>query len=445
VQAFKNRYPRWHAGLQLYGRLGFALLKQAFNRRIVSEAGSQELPGVLHINTYAQGGGAAAVMDSLQQGWKERGGLAYRFVSRTTDSPQQRIWAFPRRTDWEYDYDDAFGFQDLGFDNSAFLEGHEAYQNASIVHLHNLHNWYFSYLNVGDISRNKKIVWTLHDMHPLTGHCAHAMHCEKWKKGCGNCPDLGSYPPVKKDTTRLVHFTKNWVYQWASPMEIVCPSQWLAEKAKGVFEPRHKVRVIYNGVDTQKFSPFPKHKARELLHLNRDTPMVLFVAGDIFDNPFKGGEYLKALLEDSLVPNSIQFFALGAREDIHQKINFPNLNVLPYVKEPEQMALWYAAADVLLFPSVAENAPLTILEAMACGLPVVCFPVGGIPELISHKETGFMHPEMSATKLAEGIAYILSDSKIAQDMAMAARKKVCSHFSLEKMVNSYVQLYRELN
>jgi glycosyltransferase involved in cell wall biosynthesis len=113
------------------------------------------------------------------------------------------------------------------------------------------------------------------------------------------------------------------------------------------------------------------------------------------------------------------------------------------ISDANQMVQAYNAADVLIVPSLEDNLPNTIMEAMACGTPAVGFGTGGIPEMIGHLESGFIAQSKSAFSLSEGIQWVLkhnSDGAISEK----ARTKVLEHYSEEAVARQYSQLYDSL-
>ena len=117
------------------------------------------------------------------------------------------------------------------------------YQTAKIVHLHNLHGDFFSPALFPYLLKNKKTIWTIHDEAFITGHCSCTLGCNKWKMGCGNCPDLTIYPPVLKDNTKKVlKMKKKWIQQM-NPM-IITPSYWLEQRVRMAYPALKTIKTI---------------------------------------------------------------------------------------------------------------------------------------------------------------------------------------------------------
>jgi glycosyltransferase involved in cell wall biosynthesis len=103
-----------------------------------------------------------------------------------------------------------------------------------------------------------------------------------------------------------------------------------------------------------------------------------------------------------------------------------------------------SVADLFLLPSIQESFGLAALEAMACQVPVVASRVGGLPEVIEHGVTGFLHPPDHLAAMAASAVAILGDPKRHQEMGQAARRDVVARFCSNNIVPQYETLYREL-
>lgn len=205
-----------------------------------------------------------------------------------------------------------------------------------------------------------------------------------------------------------------------------------------------EVRLIYNGVDETIFYPMDKTEVRKKLGLPVNKTIPAFSSPGGLNNPWKGGGYLFTILE-SIKHDNIMFLNLGASENIDKKIK-DNIKLVsvPYIYEEIKMAEYYAASDLLIFPSIAENCPLVVLEAMACGTPVIAFNTGGVPELVDHMKTGYIAEYKNADDLANGIELFLSDDNLREKAGILARKRVEDKFTLNQQVENYLKLYAQM-
>jgi glycosyltransferase involved in cell wall biosynthesis len=294
-------------------------------------------------------------------------------------------------------------------------------------------------------SFNLPLVWTLHDMWPFTGGCHYSQECQRYTTSCGSCPQLGSNK--EKDLSR-------WVWQrklnaWKNiNLAIVTPSHWLAEcsRKSSLFQNR-RVEVIPNGLDLQRYKPFNKSLVREWLNLPQDKLIVMFASNMATSDRRKGFHLLQPALQSlghSGWSDKVELLVMGAGEpslpiDLGLKAHY-----LGTLKEDITMALYYAVADIFVAPSLEDNLPNTVLEALACGTPCVAFNIGGMPDLIDHQQNGYLAQAFEIEDLAQGMAWVLQDSDRLQKLSHAARAKAEQEFSLELQSRRYVSLYEEV-
>ena len=156
--------------------------------------------------------------------------------------------------------------------------------------------------------------------------------------------------------------------------------------------------------------------------------------------PMKGFQYL--LEADKLLHDeNIQYLVVGKNSaTLINQLAHEGID-LGYVTDERQKALIYNAADVFITPSLAENLPNMIMEAMACGTPCVGFKIGGIPEMIDHQINGYVAKYKNAEDLARGIEWVLSAKN---DLNKEARQKVMNAYSEEVVANQYIALYQSI-
>ena len=313
-----------------------------------------------------------------------------------------------------------------------------AFREADVIHLHWINQGMLSLDEIGRIiASGRKIVWTMHDMWPFTGICHHAAGCNRYERSCGECPWLRS--PSRNDLSRQLFLAKQAVYARGGIRFVAC-SNWLRElAAKSPLTAGHQVVSIPNPIDTAVYTPIDKREARQRLNLSENKKIVLFAAVKASD-PRKGMDYL---VEASRIlaqqHDDILFLIAGNEgEEPGKRLSLPARS-LGYVA-PQDMPGVYNAADLFVTPSLQENLPNTIMEAMACGTPCVGFHTGGIPEMISHGKNGYVAAYRDAEDLATGTLRILYGND-AGILSSEARHKVLSEYSQEKIAQRYMQLY----
>lgn len=321
-------------------------------------------------------------------------------------------------------------------------------QTPDIVHCHNLHGGYFDLRVLPKLSKQLPVVMTLHDAWLLSGHCAHSFDCDRWKIGCGKCPDLSIPPALQQDATAYNWRKKHNIFQ-KSRLYIATPSHWLMQKVEqSMLAPSIiEKRVIPNGIDTSIFYPADKAEIRRKLNISQHSQVLLFMANNIQYNPFKDIHTLQRavkLLAQSLPEQQIMFILLGGHEKIQEHIYHTQIQWIPFQKDTSLVADYFRASDMYLHSAKADTFPQTILEAMACGTPVIATAVGGIPEQIEHGKTGMLVPPGNVSVLSASIQYLLTNDSLRQNLGEAARKKVKRQFNIECMVETYLTWYQEI-
>ncbi|MFY0659608.1 MAG: glycosyltransferase [Shimia sp.] len=313
-----------------------------------------------------------------------------------------------------------------------------ALAQSDVVHLH----WVVGMLDLErmeEIIGDRPVIWTLHDMNPFTGGCHYAEGCEQYKKDCANCPLLEGDKSLAHDAWRA----KRDAYSKIENLHIVTPSQWLADCAKesSLFGDR-PVHVLPNSIPIEHFTPTNKLVARMQLGLPLDAKIVAFGA-DSLNNKRKGGDILvesvRLLKERGQAENVHGLFFGSASLDLGLPVH--NMG---YVSDPARLSLVYAAADVFAFPSREDNAPQTVPEALLSGTPIVAFPVGNVPELVHHLETGFIARYEDTSHFAEGLAWALEDttSNDALIRSLRARTAALDLHNPDSVRDQHLQLYR---
>ncbi len=307
-----------------------------------------------------------------------------------------------------------------------------------IVHFHNIHGNYIGISDIKEISKYCKVIWTLHDMWAITGHCAYSIECNKWKnESCRNCQNLTYYPKMWFDRAenRLHLKEKTFIN---GDIVFVAPSIWLKNLCCTTFLKTEKIVVINNGVDTNCFKPLDKENLRRKYNIPLKKIVLMFSA-NACDSPYKGFDVLCSALK--MIKDKEKYFILmvgnGEKREIE---HIYECKYMGYVQNDSIMNELYSMSDVLIVPSRAENFPCTILESMAAGTPVIGSRTGGIVEQIDDK-TGWVFDVGDSQQLAEIISS-LPDKKL-DDMHVRCREKVLTFFSDKDMLKKYYELYEQ--
>jgi len=325
-------------------------------------------------------------------------------------------------------------FTDISSD--AILADHPLLKQADIIHLHWIPGL-FEVQAMPALFYGKRIIWTLHDQNPFTGGCHFAGECRKFESHCHSCPQLGSQ--IDQDLSFFQWNAKNNAYRNLD-LKIVTPSRWLATEAtsSSLFSDR-RITVIPYGLQLGIFQPRPNSNLREAHGLSDKDLVILF--GAHAHTRRKGFEHLQALLE--VIPPYLQgkrvvVTAFGhISKDLTSRI--PVLE-LGFVADPHKLAEFYSMADAYVLPSIEDNLPNTVLEALACGTPVVGFDIGGMPDMVRHGINGWLTTLGDIDGLVQGIMWARKFGADARDaIATDARQR----FNAGLQATRYLTLYQK--
>lgn len=304
-----------------------------------------------------------------------------------------RLWLPLRRT-WAYD---------TASDGIDILSTPE-YREANVIHLHWVNQGMLSLSQLQRmVTDNKRIVWTLHDEWPF--------------RGLRHYSPIGQEADEGKAFTRLDNMVlrqKRDIYSQGHIHFVGC-SRWITELARQAM-PAQDVRHINNCIPHDIFHPMDKEAMRLRHHLPSGKPLVLFCSQKVTDRR-KGMEYMLQAMQ-LLSSDNIGLIVVGQNAAL-PKTDCP-VYPIPYVNDERTMAEIYASADCFVTPSLQDNLPNTIAEAMSCGTPCVGFDTGGIPEMIHHLKDGYVARYCDADDLTEGIRYVLSHPELRDEAAHAA-------------------------
>ena len=321
---------------------------------------------------------------------------------------------------------------------------HPWLRTPDVIQLYNTHGGYFSHRLLPRLSGRAPIVWRLSDMWPMTGHCAYAGSCERWQQGCGQCPDLASYPAIGLDTTAFLWRQKQRIYR-KTRFAVVAPSSWIEGIAKkSPLFAGADVHRIPNGLDLSTFRPYDRSMARDILAVPQNHKVVLFAPHWAKQNPRKGTDVLMSALRllgprDDIV---LLIAGVGAETWIGQVPQ--RVNALGYLRDDRLIALANAAADCVVIPSATENLPNGVIEAFACGRPVIAFDAGGLHDAVRSGETGILVPAGDASALAQAIDSMLDDEDLCRRCGQAALDWAKREYSAELEAQRFEKLYLDL-
>jgi glycosyltransferase involved in cell wall biosynthesis len=310
-----------------------------------------------------------------------------------------------------------------------------ALESSDIIHLH----WVSNFIDYGSFFRrfvDKKFVWTLHDMNPFTGGCHHADGCQKFESVCEQCPQLH---PVWANYAKVVQDAKIEGLSSLSDDQliVVSPSRWLAElSGRSAIMKRFKHVVVPNPSFKIPSDVSRQRSVREALGLSTTKKIILF-ASDNLTNARKGIQYLFEAVKALRRNDEVQLVGIGhaAGRQAGLDIIYPGT-----VSEVGLLSKYYSNADIFVTPSVAENSPLVVIEALTCGTPVVASRVGGIPDLV-HEGNGILFSVKSASELTRSIEGALFEKKF--DRTQISEEAQRRHNPL-KVAQGYLDVYKSV-
>ena len=321
------------------------------------------------------------------------------------------------------------------------------FKETDIVHLHWVNQGMLSLKGIRKILESgKPVVWTMHDMWPLTAICHHAYECRRYAEVCHDCQFL-QYPSCR-DLSEKVFRKKQRLFAPNDGKEtnitFVAVSEWLASRARSsALIGKYSIKVIPNVLSLQQFTIIDRIDARTSLGVSE--PFVIAFGAARIDDSIKGFSYLAEALR--LLVNSgqwkasdIRLLLFGSVRDEHllQQLTVP-YSYLGYVNDAYRLSEIYSAANVTVSSSLYETFGQTLIEAMACGSIPISFDGSGQADIINHKKNGYLATRLSAESLAEGIAWGLKSGLPAQEQ----RRCVLRRYGESVVASQYEKLYNE--
>lgn len=412
---------------------------------------------VLIVNTSERTGGAAIAANRLMEALKNNGVKAKMLVR---DKETQQITVCALKKSWRSRF--RFVWERVVIWKANRFKKHNLFQvdiantgaditrlpefrEADIIHLHWVNQGFLSLKDIRKIvDSGKPVVWTLHDMWPFTGICHYSGSCDKYLTECHHCPLL--LQGGQKDLSNQVFRRKERLFRGAHITFVAC-SQWLEGlAAQSALLTGQRVVSIPNAINTSLFKPENKATARLSFNLPADKILLLFSSMKITDKR-KGIDYMieacRHLAETQPQLAGKLGIVIVGKEAAAMKGMFPfPVYAVDYVADEKRMASLYNAVQAFVTPSLQDNLPNTIVEAMACGTPCIGFQVGGIPEMIDHKVNGYIARYQDAADLAEGMLYVLQQADY-ESLSRAAVKKAGMTYGESAVAMKYIKIYNQ--
>ena len=413
---------------------------------------------VLIINTSERIGGAAIAANRLMEALKNNG-IKTKMLVRDKQTDQisvvelkkswWKVWQFiwERVVIWQANHFKKHNLFAVDIANTGTnITVLPEFTQADVIHLHWINQGMLSLTDIRRIIQSgKPIVWTMHDMWPFTGICHYAGDCDKYATQCHNCPQL--YKGSRKDIAYRTFQKKKKLFEGAQITFVAC-SRWLESLAKkSDLIKGQTITNIPNAINTNLFKPRDKKQAREKCHLPQDKKLLLFGSVKITDKR-KGIDYLVSACKQ--IASSYPDFSkeLGVVVFGNQAEQYASLFPFPiypmnYVSNEKELVDIYNAVDLYVTPSLQDNLPNTIVEAMACGIPCIGFNVGGIPQMIDHLHNGYVAEYQASKDLANGIHWALTEGEY-ESLSEEACRKAVSSYSESTIAKKYIEIYNKI-
>lgn len=413
---------------------------------------------VLIVNTSENTGGAAVAANRLKEALNNNG-IKAKMLVRDKESDDITVAQLNKswHQKWDFLWERFVIYMRLHFkrDNLFLIDIANAgtditktreFKEADVIHLSWINQGMLSLKGIRKIlESHKPVVWTMHDLWPASSICHYARNCRNYEKQCGNCPLLPGNGS-SNDLSARIWRKKRKILERNSILFVTC-SRWLADKAKksGLLSGQ-KVISIPNPIDSRAFTKENREEARLYAGLPEGKKLILFVSQRVTDKR-KGMDYFITAINKMVeahpeMKDNCGIAILGGKaEELADKLPLPSYP-LGYVSEEKKIASIYNSVDLFVLPSLEDNLPNTIMEAMACGVPCVGFNTGGIPEMIDHLKNGYVAEYKSSDDLARGIHWVVSEAD-HQSLSNEAMKKVNQCYSQYAVAMKYIEAYNQ--
>jgi glycosyltransferase involved in cell wall biosynthesis len=359
-----------------------------------------------------------------------QGGQLRWMLARTLD---RSLWQLQRSPVRGWRSPARFGCVSAGWINA---------QPVDVVNLHWVTDGLLSIEQIGAIRH--PLVWSLYDMWPFSGTDHYGFDPEDARRRFGytrlNRPAVDS----GVDLDRWAYERKLHSWRGISPI-LVPASSWVEDVSHAsALSANLPTRRIPHLVDTRVYAPIDRTEARRRLGIPTEVPIILFLSSAGIRDHRKGWDLLAAALPRVAdVHPDIRVIAVGPIPDQSGQTTLSPVAPITWwgtVSDDATLRDLYCAADVVAVPSREDNMPLTAMEALSCGTPVVAFAIGGLPDIVSHGKTGYLAEPGNVDDLAHGVNLMIQESS---SIRVDCRECAEMIWSSAVVVDAYLDTYRE--
>lgn len=317
---------------------------------------------------------------------------------------------------------------------------HKAFTQADVAHYHLLHNSFFSFAMLRDLTASKPSALTLHDPWLFTGHCVHPFECTKWEdEQCRDCENLDRYFPLKADTASINWQLKRDVFSDIE-IDLVVASKWMLDLARrSPITAHHRIHHIPFGIDTSVYCERrDKLAIRERLGIPKEHIVLSFRTTP---PNWKNLSFIIEMLQ--ILPEALPITLLTCGFSAINQSRYPSVDI-GWIGDDNQMADFYAATDIFLMPSIAESFGMMAIEAMSAGLPVIVMEGTALPNVTFAPECGIAVQSMNVAQFAEAVVKLIKNPEERQQRGALGRKLSLANYRVEDYIRRHLELYEEL-
>lgn len=311
-----------------------------------------------------------------------------------------------------------------------------------VVSAHNLHIAEWSMEMIRAASRVAPVVCTLHDTWTMTGRCVYPVSCQKFLTGCDeHCPTADEYPALRADRIADEWNLRRDILHHCTNVAAVAPSDWLAGLAASGLWSRRQVFMIPYPLDLRRFDVMEREMARRNFGISPNERTILVSASDL-SSPRKGVRLVLDALRLGL-GRPVRLLLVGVALDVAP---MPDVTVqqLGFIADDSVRAQAYNCADLFVHSALADNAPLTVMESLACGTPVVAFPVDGLPETVVAHQTGWLAESVCSEALRTALLMAMADLDSGVDLRPSCRAFAESRYDPSAVARQYQAVFERM-
>lgn len=396
---------------------------------------------ILQINVVYKVGSTGKIVNDIHNQLLKSGQESFVIYGRGKTISESNV--YKTSPDWEGKLQALFGRLTGDFYGGALYSTHKLIKRIKsiapeVVHLHLMNgNYVNNYRLLSFLAENNyQTIITLHAEITYTGICEHAFDCERWKTGCGKCPQVfKKYKSLFFDRTAMEWHKKAKAFAKFRSLTIVSVSAWLENRAKQ--SPMFKNRDFYvvgNGVDTTIYKPVNAGPLREKLGLTNEK-VILHVTPS-FKSIVKGGKHVIEIAK-RLQNENVKVIIVGF--DGYSGRLASNVIPISHTHSQQELVQYYSLATITLLTSKLETFSMVCAESLSCGTPVIGYKAGA-PEQISIADYSEFVPNGDVDALEQAIKRWLAKDTQSQDVL----QKVNDRYSILNMVEGYKRIYEKL-